>query len=234
MARTSAMADIDQYISDAKQAAPPPVAIDTNAASDAVMAPVIQDTSGVTVQQEPAVPQDIEEERQSIKDMRAAQVEAARQRAEESEAIRKAREAVEAGSDAVASGKQIVKDTALRAGNAIGGVPIPGDLILPLSVLLIFFFILIVVNGHSRLMWLWLTLTGNASLTTGAGASFANTPTVGQLPPLSIGQIIPSLGQITPLPTTGLMPLPSLPSLPPVSGIFGGLAAFGTFAEEIL
>ena len=42
--------------------------------------------------------------------------------------------------------------------------PTPGGIGVPLAILLFFFFLLLPVNGHTRLMWLWLTLTGNAEL----------------------------------------------------------------------
>ena len=42
--------------------------------------------------------------------------------------------------------------------------PTPGGIGVPLGILLFFFFLLIPVNGHTRLMWLWLTITGNAQI----------------------------------------------------------------------
>jgi len=204
MARSTQMADIDQYIADAKQAAPAPVSLDTSAPTDAVNAPEIENAkTGEQASDATPVPEDEEQERASIREMRKAQLEADRQRTEESNAARKARQAVEVGSDAIATTREVVKQNALRVGNVVGAVPIPGDLLLPLSILLIFFFALIAVNGHTRLMWLWLTLTGNASLTTGAGASFATTPVVPTLGALPTPSLSSTLTPLTILPFAG-------------------------------
>jgi hypothetical protein len=237
MARDAAMGDIDQYISDAKQnAAPASPPIDTSAPADAVMAPEVEpNTTGVRVQQESAPLEDEEQERASIREMRAAQVLADRQRAEESELARTARQAIETGSDAVRSTQDIIKAQALRVGSVIGGVPIPGDILLPLSILLLFFFVLIAVNGHTRLMWLWLTLTGNASLATGSGT--VTTPS--GLTPAQVPSSITQPGTVVgTLSTRSLAPLSNtlqpLPQLPTANGLFGGLATFATGVEDFI
>lgn len=43
-------------------------------------------------------------------------------------------------------------------------LPTPGNILLPLGILLILFMVLLPVNGHTRLMWLWLALTNNAQI----------------------------------------------------------------------
>ncbi len=232
MTRTTQMADIDQYIAEAKQEAPPSVpAVNTSAPTEAVGAPEIEDKTGGHVSAESAVvPQDEEEERASIREMRAAQTEAKRQREEESEVARATRQVAESIQDSGVTVGQAIKGTASRLGGAISGVPIPGDLLLPLSILLLFFFALIAVNGHTRLMWLWLTLSGNASLTSGAGASFANTPVTGTVTPL----VTPPGAGLPSLPTT-LPPLPSgLVPLVPLSTPSNFLGQLFTGVEDIL
>jgi hypothetical protein len=229
MARAAQMADIDQYLSDStptEQTGLPP--LDTSAPTEAIGASEIEESSGGQGVAKPAVvPEDEEEERASIRAMRQAQTEAARQREEESEVARATRQVAQSLQDSGTSIGQAIRGTARSVGGAIAGFPIPGDLLLPLSILLLFFFALIAVNGHTRLMWLWLTLTGNASITTGGGASFA--PVTGT----PVG---------TPLSTPGLPPLPrsasplsgTLTPLVPLAAAAAPMVAAGTFAEEIL
>lgn len=57
------------------------------------------------------------------------------------------------------------KDAASTANVKIGGIPTPGNLVVPLVLLMLFFFILITFNGHTRLQWAWLVLTNNAYIT---------------------------------------------------------------------
>ena len=174
MGRASQMADISQYLADSNASTPPPPPIDTAAPSEAVQAPEI-DTGGTTkeqrerlalaIQQEKlAKLQEEKQERESIRAMKAAQIEAARQREEESEIQQRGREVIQGARDQVTRTQETVSRSANEVGAAIGSVPIPGSLLLPLTVLLLFFFALLPVNGHTRLMWLWLTLTGNAHL----------------------------------------------------------------------
>jgi hypothetical protein len=47
---------------------------------------------------------------------------------------------------------------------SVGRVPAPGDIFLPISILLVFFLLILPVNGHTRASWLFLALTGNAHI----------------------------------------------------------------------
>lgn len=194
--RASDMADLDQYIADNQQtdnATVQPV-IDPNAPTEAVDAPEVgTDHTGAKLvprDDEPAPIQDEDTTRASIREMERTQLEQAQQRRDESAAAQAARQAGQAVSDSTTRTIDNVRAIAGKTAAAVGGVPIPGDLITPLSVLLIFFFALVVINGHTRLSWLWLVLSGNASITTGAGASFGQpvtTPVSGTTttPPVS-------------------------------------------------
>ena len=168
------MADINQYLSEAdtRPLAPP---LDTAAPSEAVQAPEIdtgrastkeqREQLAIAIQQEKlAKLQEEKQERESIRAMKAAQIEAARQRAEESEIQQRGREVIQGARDQVTRTQETVSRGASEVGAAIGSVPIPGSLLLPLTILLLFFFALIPINGHTRLMWLWLVLSGNAHL----------------------------------------------------------------------
>ena len=89
--------------------------------------------------------------------------------------------------------QQIAKGT----GVSLAGLPTPGSILLPLVILLVFFFLLLPVNGHTRLVWLWLTLTGNAEIgqdsTSSSGAGFSGgaggtfSATIPTTPPASNG-----------------------------------------------
>ncbi len=232
MARQSQMADIDQYLADGKQQEEqtrlPPVNV--NAPTDAVGAPEIeQETGGQPSEELAPLPEDEEDERASVREMRKAQTEAARQREEESEVARATRQVAESITDSGVTVGDAIKRSARGVSSAVGSVPIPGDLLLPLSILLLFFFVLIPVNGHTRAAWLWLTMTGNASLTTGGGASFAPVSTTGTPLPITPLSGLPRLPTGLPiLPTSGLTPLVPLASTP------NPIIAFGTFAEQIL
>jgi hypothetical protein len=59
--------------------------------------------------------------------------------------------------------------------NGLGRVSMPGGLLAPLLVLVVFFFLLVQVNGHTRLTWLWLVATQNAAILDPS----AGNPTVG-------------------------------------------------------
>lgn len=48
--------------------------------------------------------------------------------------------------------------------NGLSNAPIPGGIGVPLVILLVLFIVLLPVNGHTRLMWLWLSLTGQAEI----------------------------------------------------------------------
>jgi hypothetical protein len=65
----------------------------------------------------------------------------------------------------------IARGTGVR----LESLPTPGSLVLPLSVLLVFFFLLIPVNGHTRFTWLWLVLAGDASIGSSPGGGSGNT-----------------------------------------------------------
>ncbi len=51
-----------------------------------------------------------------------------------------------------------------RTSNFLDKLPTPGNIALPLGILLLFMLVLLPVNGHTRLMWLWLALTKNAEI----------------------------------------------------------------------
>ena len=172
MARSNAMADITQYLadSDTRPLAPP---INTAASTDAVQAPGIDD--GTTKEQREQLDlaikqarleklEEEKQERESIRAMKAAQLQAARQREEENAIQQRGREVIQGTRDTVARTQETISRSASEVGAAIGSVPIPGSILLPLSILLLFFFALVPINGHTRLMWLWLVLSGNAHL----------------------------------------------------------------------
>lgn len=175
MARNSAMADINQYLADSNNTPTMPPMIDSAAPSEAVQAPEIESGGASTKEQREQISlaiqqekleklQEEKQERESIRAMKAAQLEAARQRAEESEIQQRGREVIQGALDQVTRTQETVSRSASEVGAAIGSIPIPGSLLLPLTVLLLFFFALIPINGHTRLMWLWLVLSGNAHL----------------------------------------------------------------------
>ena len=250
MARNTALADIKQYLADA-QTSPSVDLVNPDAPNEPIGAPV-PETAPASKEQQQArdldreidetkdeALQSTERERASIREMKRAQLEADRQREEESEAVYKARQALEGVQDTVASGREVVRNNALRVGNAIGSIPIPGDLIVPLAILLLFFFALIPIGGHTRLMWLWLTLTGNAQIS-GAGTGTAAPVIAGTTPASLPTEPFPS--GLSPLPgfagaSAGETRLPALPSLPSFQGapnLLQGLGALFTGVEEIL
>ncbi len=253
MARENALADINQYLADTKEHPSVGPMVNPDAPNEPIGAPVPEESPASKEQQHAQdldnqiedarqeALQSTEQERASIREMKRAQLEADRQRAEESEAVQKARQAIEGVQDTVASGREVVRTNALRLGNAVGAIPIPGDLIVPLALLLLFFFALIPIGGHTRLMWLWLTLTGNAQISgTGGGTT---TPVVGAKPGTPTTEPFPS--GLLALPSftnvgageTRLAPLPTLPSLPHFQGapnLLQGLGALFTGVEEIV
>lgn len=174
MGRASQMASINQYLADSNTSSPPPLLLNGAAPSDAVAAPEIEkkgttkeqrEQLALAIQQEKlAKLQEEKQERESIRAMKAAQIEATRQREEESAIQQRGREVVQGARDQVTRTQQTVTRSANEVGAAIGSVPIPGSILLPMSILLLFFFALIPINGHTRLMWLWLVLSGNAHL----------------------------------------------------------------------
>src|ERR1700675_3520179 len=134
------MADITQYVSDSNQTASTTTlpSVDTSAPADAVMAPTIADSNqaspskdelDVQIRQEKlAALVEAKEERASIREMKAAQVEADRQRAEESEIQQRGRQVAEGLADSAATLSGTIRATASKVSAAIGAVPIPGDL----------------------------------------------------------------------------------------------------------
>ena len=78
------------------------------------------------------------------------------------------------------------KSSASAAGVKLSNIPTPGDLTVPLVLLVVFFFILITYNGNTRFQWLWLVLTGNAYVTTSAPNNQGSST-----PPASSGIINP-------------------------------------------
>ena len=83
----------------------------------------------------------------------------------------------------------------------LGKIPTYGSIMLPLSVLLVFFFLLLPVNGHTRAMWLWLTLTGHAEIAPIGGSAsgdFTGSPMIetqtAAINPLSLPEIRINLG----------------------------------------
>ena len=50
------------------------------------------------------------------------------------------------------------------AWSSLNRVPIPGDIFVPISILLFFWLLILPVNGHTRASWLFLALTGNAHI----------------------------------------------------------------------
>jgi hypothetical protein len=208
--RAGNMADIDTYIADSQVTDVPPVMLPVDAPTDAVGAPTVEtDHTGAKIAPKPedhdeqAVPQDADTGRASIREMERTQLEQAQQRQNESAAAQAIRQGVQGVTDNTQRINNTLRAALSKTSATIGAVPIPGDLITPLAVLLIFFFALVVINGHTRLSWLWLVLSGNASITTDGGATFGqNTPA-------------PVVG--TPL-STPLAPLPGLPTPPIATG----------------
>ncbi len=68
------------------------------------------------------------------------------------------------------------KSSASAAGVKLSNIPTPGDLTVPLVLLIVFFFILITYNGNTRFGWLWLVLTGNAYVNTAPNQGTGGTP----------------------------------------------------------
>ncbi len=73
--------------------------------------------------------------------------------------------------DALRQANEQIKQTAGRIAtfgrdiwSSVGRVPAPGNIFLPVSILLFFFFLILPVNGHTRASWLFLALTGNAHI----------------------------------------------------------------------
>ena len=227
MARAAKMAEIQSYLAEVRQAeesgsAAPP--INPDAANTAVGAPVPESTAAPE-EKETAAPELTEDdnERASIKEMRQAQIEAKIKRQNQSETAK-----------LVQDTKVNVQQTVSNAGSvlnrgklALGNIPIPGDILLPLFILLLFFFALIPINGNTRLKWLWLAITGNASISASGGTPGAASNAASPFPALSL-PALPSLSNsLTPLSGTSSFSLGS---------ILAGVSALNILShvEEIL
>lgn len=68
-----------------------------------------------------------------------------------------------------------VVDTVKNGWDTIGHVATPGSILLPISILAIFFFIIFPVNGNTRFQWLYLAMTGQAVI---AGSQFTKPDTI--------------------------------------------------------
>jgi hypothetical protein len=88
------------------------------------------------------------------------------------------------------------KSKASAVGTKVGNLPTPGNITVPLTLLVLFFFILITYAGHTRLQWIWLTLTGNAYVS-GSEQTSSNTGTGGG-PPIPDQEVL--IGAILPTP----------------------------------
>jgi hypothetical protein len=205
--RDSDMADLDAYIADSEQPDNATPLVDPNAPTEAVGAPTVGSTATgktpVPQQNEPAPDKREDTTRASIREMERTQLEQEQQRRDESSAATAARQAAQSVSDNATRIGDNVRRVAGKASAAIGGIPIPGDLITPLVILLIFFFALVVINGHTRLSWLWLVLSGNAAITTGAGASFGQPTTVVTPPGQTVTPPVTPLATIMPFAGAG-------------------------------
>lgn len=71
---------------------------------------------------------------------------------------------------AYAAFSKIFKKVGDTTTSNIERLPTPGSMAVPLILLLLFFFLLIPINGHTRIVWLWLTLTGNAEISPAQGS----------------------------------------------------------------
>ncbi len=94
---------------------------------------------------------------------------------EQAEALRKEQEAEEERQKTLTGALERFlssgKDKADGVSTKIASLPTPGNIAVPLVVLLVFFFILIQYGNNTRLQWLWLVLTNNAYIS----ASLQNT-----------------------------------------------------------
>lgn len=127
----------------------------------------------------------------------------------------------------------VVRDTGLT----FAGLPTPGSLVLPLVVLLIFFFLLLPVNGHTRLVWIWLTLTGNAEIQQSGSSS--NIDTTNNFGDGASGNFAPSTTGSTTTPSGNNSSNPTLSNpfanlVPIVPWLVDAGSVFMTGVEEIL
>lgn len=152
-------------------------------------------------------------------------------------------DAFQSSANATANAVQgIVRGT----GVALGSLPTPGSLILPLAILLVFFFLLLPVNGHTRLVWLWLVLTGNAEIQQGGSSSSTSsttTPSSSSTPTPSSASSAPSSSSShnpvtvptpTSAPSSNGNSSPYGTQLPTWGDVGSWLNNLGSYVEEIL
>jgi len=196
MARKESMDKIDQYLSGATRK---DVATEDTEHFDSTLevvpgvqapAPVSDSVSGENEQEEAGQEESEEETKESQKALEKALREREQREQEEKDAF------VKSANATVAAMKSIVRGTNV----GLSRLPLPGGLLFPFVILLVFFLLLIQVNGHTRFSWLWLTLSGNASIEPGTpptGTPVASTPP----PPILTPPIIAQPPAILPLVT---------------------------------
>lgn len=130
-----------------------------------------------------SVKRKLQEEIDAAKQRKAE--ETARKR-EQLETLQTAKNAGQAATNVVASvGGAIshttgrINDAVTSAGRSIATVSTPGSILLPVTILLVFFLLLLPVNGYTRAQWLWMALIGDAKIKTSVGTEESNTPITG-------------------------------------------------------
>lgn len=122
-------------------------------------------------------------------------------------------------------------------GLTLASLPTPGDLILPLGILLVFFFLLLPVNGHTRLVWIWLVLTGNAEIQQQSGSTSSSSTNNGanNFGGGAGGSFAPSSTGSSPINSNGSTSNSSGNSaLTPLVPIATTLVNIGSWVEDIL
>jgi hypothetical protein len=120
-------------------------------------------------------------------------------------------------------------------GLTLASLPTPGDLILPLGILLVFFFLLLPVNGHTRLVWIWLVLTGNAEIQQGGSSSSSSSSNgAGDFSAGAGGSFAPSSTGASPINSNGSSDTSSNPIITPLVPIASTLVNIGSWVEDIL
>lgn len=83
-----------------------------------------------------------------------------------------------------------IKGFARRTNQRLARIPTPGDVYVPITILLILFLVLLPVNGHTRLNWLWRVYMGDAQIALTPQTPTippAPTPTAPPIPPAQPG-----------------------------------------------
>lgn len=226
MARKEAMADIANYLAGTEAPRVRPVA---KGPGEVTNTPDIEPLSASAI---PDVSQqeETEEERASIVEMQAVQQEAARQRTEESDVAQQLRGTAQSLNDTRARIGDGISTGLSNIVSGLAAIPLPGTVLLPLSILLLFFFALLPVNGQTRLMWLWLVLSGNAHLTgetlptavvtTPVSTPLSGTNTITPLATTLTSPTVTNTGPAAP-PTNMLVPVlkTPLPTILPFRGV---------------